>query len=296
MKLTETELECLCELAKTAARRAGVYVHSKAGQHGETRAKAAGDTPASQVVTEVDLESQRIILDVLSDSMSRYSLGLLTEESVDDESRLSSDYFWCVDPLDGTLSFVEGKPGYAVSIALVSKQGRSVIGVIYDPSKEAMYHAKTGSGAFREGTPLGPAQKSKEEPLYWLMDRSMKSVPNYSAVARGVEQIAQKAGLSGVVSIDYVGAALNASWVTQNPAAIYFKLPKATKGGGSFWDFAASSCLLEEWGQAATDIHGAALDLNRKDGTFMNEKGVIYSSTSELGEAVRQFYLAYKRA
>lgn len=290
MKLTNEDLKRLGMLAKKAARDAGAYIHSRVGEHGETRTKESGDTPASQVVTEVDLESQRIILNVLGDSIGDYQLGLLTEESVDDSSRLHSDYFWCIDPLDGTLSFVEGKPGYSVSIALVSREGRAVIGVIYDPTKGVTYHAIKGLGAFRDENLIGPAKNQKGEVLYWLMDRSMKSVPGFPSVAKAVEQIAKQAGLSRVIQIDYVGAALNAAWVTQNPAAIYFKLPKLAKGGGSFWDFAASSCLLEEWGQPATDIHGVPLDLNRADGTFMNEQGVIYASQNKLADAVKQLH------
>ena len=288
MKLSDEDLECLCTLAKRAAQDAGTYIRSRAGEHGETRTKESGDTLASQVVTEVDLESQRIILNVLADSRDEFDLGLLTEESVDDSSRLHSDYFWCIDPLDGTLSFVEGKPGYSVSIALVSGEGKAVVGVIYDPTTNETFHATRGSGAFKNGELQGLPASDKQEPLYWLMDRSMKSVPNYSLVEEAVQRIAEQAGLSEVIPIDYVGAALNASWVTQNPYAIYFKLPKATEGGGSFWDFAASSCLLEEWGQPATDILGAPLNLNRKGSTFMNESGVIYASRRELAEAVQQ--------
>ena len=288
MKLTDEDLECLCLLAKRAARDAGDYIRSRAGEHGEARIKKSGDTPASQVVTEVDLESQRIILNVLGDSIDDYGLGLLTEESVDDSSRLNSDYFWCIDPLDGTLSFVEGKPGYSVSIALVSREGKAVVGVIYDPTKNEIFHATRGSGAFKDGELMGPSGSEKRESLYWLMDRSMKSVPDYSIVEKAVQRVAEQAGLSEVIPIDYVGAALNASLVAQNPYAVYFKLPKPTEGGGSFWDFAASSCLLEEWGQPATDVLGAPLDLNRAGSTFMNEKGVIYASNIKLAEGVQQ--------
>jgi myo-inositol-1(or 4)-monophosphatase len=288
MKLTNEDLERLCVLAKKAARDAGVYIRSRAGEHGEARTKESGDTPASQIVTEVDLESQRIILDVLRDSISDYDLGLLTEESVDDSSRLHSDFFWCIDPLDGTLSFVEGKPGYSVSIALVSREGKAVVGVIYDPTNQVTYHVMKGCGAFKDGELIGPSTSGNAEPLYWLMDRSMKSVPEYPIVEKAVQRIAEQAGLSEVILIDYVGAALNASWVTQHSNAIYFKLPKPSEGGGSFWDFAASSCLLEEWGQPATDIFGNPLDLNRAGSTFMNEKGVVYASQTKLAEALQQ--------
>ena len=51
---------------------------------------------------------------------------VLTEETEDDGGRLRADYFWCVDPLDGTLPFIEGRPGSAVSIALIARDGTPV--------------------------------------------------------------------------------------------------------------------------------------------------------------------------
>ena len=56
----------------------------------------------------------------------RYDLALLTEELEDDGSRHVKDYFWCIDPIDGTLPFTQKKPGYGVSIALVARDGASV--------------------------------------------------------------------------------------------------------------------------------------------------------------------------
>ncbi|MGB0581090.1 MAG: inositol monophosphatase, partial [Limisphaerales bacterium] len=74
---------------------------------------------------------------------------------------------------------------------------------------------------------------------------------------------------------------------------IYFKVPKPAKGGGSLWDFAATACVLEEWGTPASDVFGRPLDLNRAGSTFMNERGVIYASDNELREAVQQIYRQY---
>ncbi|MDF3128359.1 inositol monophosphatase family protein [Kiritimatiellaeota bacterium B1221] len=78
---------------------------------------------ASAVVSELDREAQDLILTELEESVGRFDLGILAEESEDSQDRFEKEYFWCIDPLDGTLPFLEGKTGYAVSIALLSREG-----------------------------------------------------------------------------------------------------------------------------------------------------------------------------
>ena len=148
MNLTDHDLEKLHDLAVAAAVRAGDLIQSRVGKHRETLTKeSGGNTLASQVVTEVDLESQQLILEMLAESREEFSLGLLTEESEDDSSRFDSEAFWCIDPLDGTLPFVEGAPGYSVAIALVSREGEPLVGVVRDPVEQVTYHAYQKGGA-----------------------------------------------------------------------------------------------------------------------------------------------------
>ena len=154
MKLTSADLIDLAQLAVTTAGRAADHIRSEIGDRREIRCKEGGSSHASQVVTEVDLESQRLILEALRDSIATYDLGLLTEESQDDASRHACDYFWCIDPLDGTLPFIENVAGFSVSIALVSRAGVPVIGVITDPRTDTIYHAIPDGGAFRDGEAL----------------------------------------------------------------------------------------------------------------------------------------------
>ena len=290
MKLTESDLSKLHALAMKAANVAGELIQSKAGQHQETLTKEAGNTLASQVVTEVDLESQRLILEMLGNSIAEYELGLLTEESEDDSSRFESDYFWCIDPLDGTLPFIEGTPGYSVSIALVSRAGEPVIGVVRDPVAKETFHACQGKSAFKNNDPIPSPSESNSGQLIWIMDRSMKNLEIAPQVLEAMEELAEERNCSGLVSIDQAGAALNGAWVTQYCPAIYFKFPKASKGGGSLWDFAASACLLDCWGQPATDIFGDPLALNQTGSTFMNERGVIYASDDGLRKAAVEIH------
>jgi len=66
--------------------------------------------------------------------------------------------------------------------------------------------------------------------------------------------------------------------VLENGPACMSKFPIKEIGGGSIWDYAATACIYHELGLPATDHMGGRLDLNRRDGTFMNHKGIYYSN------------------
>jgi len=149
MQLSSDDLTLLSQQAISAAKQAGALITRHAEQPILIQKKKGGDQPASQMVTEVDHLSQALILEILASTCVTYDLALLTEERTDDKQRLEKDYFWCIDPLDGTLPFIESIPGYAVSIALVSRSGRPQISVVYDPVKQTLYSAVRGQGAYR---------------------------------------------------------------------------------------------------------------------------------------------------
>ena len=138
MKLSTSDLRQLADLAILAASEAGQMIAQSRPRNIEQ--KAGGESLASQVVTEIDRRSEDIIVGLLAPTLERFEVGLLTEEQDDDGSRLTADYFWSIDPLDGTLPFIEGSPGYAVSIALVGRDGTPWVGVVYDPVEATVLH------------------------------------------------------------------------------------------------------------------------------------------------------------
>ena len=84
--------------------------------------------------------------------------------------------------------------------------------------------------------------------------------------------------MNGVKEIAGAGSVLNGILVLENGPACMLKLPKKENGGGCLWDFAATACIYQELGLPATDFGGGRLDLNRKDGSFMNQEGVFYAN------------------
>ena len=233
MILEKKELLFLCDLAIEAAVAAGDLINIHKSESVAVKNKQSGTSKASQVVTEIDLLSQELIIKTLQESIVTYDLGLLTEESVDDRSRLHKDYFWCIDPMDGTLAFIEGKEGYSVSIALVSKQGISVVGVVYNPVTQVLYHAVKGEGLFRNSKVWVPKKVSTQ--LTLISDGSFLTDSRYGEFKKGLHVIAKRLGFTDVHVIHQGGAVMNAIWVLENRTALYVKLPKPTLGGGGLY-------------------------------------------------------------
>ena len=283
MKLSGTELTELANLAIDAATAAGEMIARSRPKQIEH--KSSGGSLASQVVTEVDRRSEAIILEILNPTLQRFELGLLTEEQPDDGGRFCTDYFWCVDPIDGTLPFIEGTPGYAVSIALVRRDGTPTIGVVYDPIEQTVVHAIAGVGLFRNGQPWDQ-QSPSGTVLSLFTDRSFLSSAGRDQITTGLEQIARDMGLSGLHVDASAGAVMNASKVLANPLACYVKLPKQN-GGGSLWDYAATACIFSEAGAVATDVDGQCFDLNRADSTLMCHQGILFATNEMLALRIR---------
>lgn len=286
MKLTRTELTELADLAIDAATAAGEMIARSRPK--EIEHKSSGGSLASQVVTEVDRRSEAIILKTLNPTLKRFELGLLTEEQPDDGGRFNADYFWCIDPIDGTLPFIEGTPGYAVSIALVRRDGTPTVGVVYDPVGETVIHAIAGAGGFRNGRPWDQ-QSSSGTVLSLFTDKSFLSSEGRDQITTGLEVIARDLGLTGVHVDASAGAVMNACKVLANPLACYVKLPKEN-GGGSLWDYAATACIFSETAAVATDIYGQSFDLNRADSTLMCHRGILYATDETLAQRIRALF------
>lgn len=278
-------LQHLCNAAIEAARAAGEFIQSVDRETLWRQHKDAGSSPASRIVTEVDLRSEAIIRKGLGDSCTRWDIAFVGEESSHSTGktlpdRFSKPHFWCVDPLDGTLPFVEGIPGYAVSIALVEQCGSPVIGVVYDPVSGTVVHAIRGQGACRNGSVLRMADQISGT-LRVFADASFKTQPDYARMVRALDACAKQGGLDRIEIIYGGGAVKNALQVLDYSAACYLKLPKSGSGGGSIWDFAATACILPEAGAWAGNVHGQPLDLNRRGSTFMNHQGVLFASSAQ---------------
>jgi myo-inositol-1(or 4)-monophosphatase len=102
------------------------------------------------LVTEADIAAERLIVERIRSYHPRHQI--LTEEAGDIliEGGADSAYKWIIDPLDGTTNYAHGYPVFCVSVAL-EHEGRIVVGVVYDPTRDELFAAERGEGATLNG-------------------------------------------------------------------------------------------------------------------------------------------------
>ena len=300
MKLSRQDLATLTDVAIDSAVAAGQLISSYKNKKLNISKKTpyspgpqdqAGNSLASEIVTEVDFKSQEILLEYLLPTLQYYDLGLLSEERDDDSSRFEKDYFWSIDPLDGTLRFTEGKGGYSVAVALVDRQGTPHIGVVFDPLEQTIYHAIKGVGAYRNHQPFGLLPIVEDAPLSLVHDRTFGKLKTYTEIVDALEAIAKNLGFAGFQAYEFGGSVMNGCRVLEDNPALYFKFPQKRAGGGCIWDFAATTCIYNEVGAFATDIQGNRLQLNNRGTCYLNHCGVLFTGVKAVQRSIHRLYL-----
>jgi len=96
------------------------------------------------LVTKADTDINRLVIDKISEKYPTHSVWG-EEQSLEIEG---SFYTWVCDPVDGTVPFAKGIPVSTFSLALVDSNGKSILGVVYDPFQKRLYEATRGGGLF----------------------------------------------------------------------------------------------------------------------------------------------------
>lgn len=131
------------KLALSAAREAGAYIKRSTGKIKKIHYKGE-----INVVTDVDRKAESIIVGRIKRKFPSHSI--IAEESSygrEHVSREKKEFRWIIDPLDGTTNFLHGFPVFCVSIAFECRN-RIVLGVVYDPTRDELFLAEKGKGAF----------------------------------------------------------------------------------------------------------------------------------------------------
>jgi myo-inositol-1(or 4)-monophosphatase len=128
-------------------------------------------------VTEADLAVDEFLTARLRSARPAY--GWLSEETEDDESRLKRAFTFVVDPIDGTIAFVRGKPHFTICAGIIS-EGRPVAGVVYNPITDECFRAARGLGAARNGKPIHVHVQATVEGCRMLGDKPMFAHPAWS--------------------------------------------------------------------------------------------------------------------
>jgi myo-inositol-1(or 4)-monophosphatase len=229
----------LAEELEAVVRKAGALALSLFRTPVKTWSKARNSP-----VSEADMAVDALLKERLTDARPDY--GWLSEESVDDRSRLSARRVWIVDPIDGTRAYVSGLTDWTISAALV-EDGRPILAALFAPVDDEMFLAAAGAGATCNGIPIevraggslegvrvaGP--KHHLEQLHKLR-ADIVAIPKIHSLALRIARVAQ-----GKIDV------------------------ALASGNGQDWDLAAADLLVHEAQGMLTTIAGEYLTYNRPD-------------------------------
>ena len=108
-------------------------------------------------VTAADKRTEKIIIEELLKAHPEY--GILSEE-IGEINKENKDHRWIIDPIDGTLNFLNGIPHFAISVGY-EEMGEVVCGLIFDPIKNEIFFAEKGAGAFFNNSRIRVSKKNK---------------------------------------------------------------------------------------------------------------------------------------
>lgn len=196
---------------------------------------------AHDFVSYVDKTSEKILVENLKKIFPE--AGFIVEENTVKQEK--SDYYWIVDPLDGTTNFIHNFSPFAISIALMHKN-EIVLGVVYEVGKDECFSAVKGEGAFLNGEQIFVSKSKKLQDSiiatgfpyydYSRLDKFMKSLEFFIKNTHGVRRFGT--------------AATDLAYVACGRFDAYFEYSLHA------WDVAAGSLLVTEAGGVVSDFSG----------------------------------------
>lgn len=232
------------ETAEAAARAAGGVLDDWAG-----RFTVSEKSPAN-LVTEADFASQEAIHNLIHARFPDH--GFLGEEGLSRTGR-AAEYRWVIDPLDGTSNYVHRFPYYAVSIGL-EHAGELIVGVILDPTRDELFAAERGRGAWLNGRPLRTSAVDRLEHTFAVASlpvAARRDHPAFDRFGRVLEQVqtVQRTG----------SAALNLAYVATGRIDAFWSSSLKP------WDMAAGVLIVREAGGRVTRLDGGPFQLDEPE-------------------------------
>ena len=249
----------ILETASGVAREAGALINDFARQRIGYELKGDHD-----LVTAADKASEKLIVAALQAAFPDHSI--VAEEGGGQQTR--SEYTWYVDPLDGTTNFAHGFPIYNVSIGL-EKGSELIAGVVYDPTRDELFSAERGSGAYLNGERIYASKCATLENS--LVATGFPSRRRHQNV--NVHFYYQLAMLTH--GVRRAGAAANdLCYVACG------RLDGFWEFGLNPWDMAAGLVILTEAGGRYTDMHGHPGGLRAPH--LLTSNGILHAELIEL--------------
>ena len=283
-------LHPMVNVAIKAARTAGSIINRAALDIESVR---VSQKKANDFVTEVDQMAEAAIIETLLNSYPGH--GIWAEESGKAHGAKDSEFVWIIDPLDGTTNFIHGLPVYCVSIALAVR-GKVEQAVVYDPTRNDLFTATKGRGAFLNNRRLRVSKRTQLKDSLIATGFPYRQGDDFDQYLVMMGEVMRRtAGLRRPGS-----AALDLAYVAAGFTDGFFEK------GLQAWDVAAGSLLVSEAGGLVGNLSGDADFLDQQECLAGNPRvyaqlvGVLgrFSKFASAGEkaSVRQSTLSIPSA
>lgn len=271
-----SNLHPMLNVAVSAARAAGAIINRAALDIESVR---IAQKQINDFVTEVDQAAEAAIIETLLTAYPGHAIW--AEESGRVHGAQDSEFVWIIDPLDGTTNFIHGFPIYCVSIALAVK-GKVEQAVIYDPTRNDMFTATKGRGAYMNERRIRVSKRTQMKDCLISTGfpyRPGDDLPKYLAMFSDIVKLCAGVRRPGA-------AALDMAYVAAGFSDAFFE------SGLQPWDVAAGSLLITEAGGLVGNYTGEANFIEQHECMAANPKiygqlvGVLgkYSKFASAGE------------
>jgi len=238
--MNSPNLHPMLNVAVKAARAAGAIINRAALDVESVR---ISQKQVSDFVTEVDHASEKVIIETLLTAYPGH--GILAEESGSEHGAKDSEFVWIIDPLDGTTNFIHGFPVYCVSIGLAVR-GKVEQAVVYDPSRNDLFTATKGRGAYMNDRRLRVSKRIRMEECLISTGFPFRKGDDFNKYLAMMGDVMQRtAGLRRPGA-----AALDLAYVAAGFTDAFFET------GLKPWDMAAGSLLVTEAGGLVGNFTG----------------------------------------
>jgi len=154
--MNKEQLEALCVQTSALAREVGSWILQQVGGVEQSQIEVKD---LNSLVSFVDKTAEERLLSALGAMLP--ASKFIAEESAPDAKEDAENYFWIVDPLDGTTNFLHQIPFFSVSIALYFR-GEILLGVVYEPSRDELFSSWRGAeGCFLNGSPVRVSERER---------------------------------------------------------------------------------------------------------------------------------------
>ncbi len=251
------DLQAVHDHIITLARQAGAMIMEYYDAPVEETTKSS----ATDIVTTADKATEKLIVaDLLESYPDHHLVG--EEGGGQGAPAETADYFWYVDPIDGTTNFAAKIPYFCTSIALTDKDLNPLVGVVYDPNRDELFSAIKGGGAWCDGHAIhvSDIKNLGESVLVTGFPYDRVTNPNNN-IAEYTEFLlcTRATRCTGSAALDscYVAAGRFAGYWEKNINA---------------WDVAAAALIVQEAGGKLSNYQG------ERPARFLEKREIIMSN------------------